>query len=92
MHEGCSSVGLDAARSVPLGAEGLEVATSPTEIGPGLGATSMVDDLGWYLEIPGTGTGLVEILFYPCKPGSVSQTTCGSGGVVCCLLKDDAWF
>jgi len=55
MHEGRSSVGLDAARSVPFGAEGLEAAISPTKDrnGSRVRVTSMVEDLGQYLEIQG---------------------------------------
>lgn len=52
----------------------------------------MVEDLAWYLEIPGAGTDLVEVVFYPCKPGFIFQTTRGSGWVICCLLKGDAHF
>lgn len=93
-YEGCFSIGLDAARSLPFAAECLEAATSPTEDqnGSRVRVTSMVEDLGWYLEIAVTDTGLVEILSYPGKPGFVSQTMCGLGWVVCCLLKGDAQF
>lgn len=45
-------------------------------MGPGL-VTWMVEDLGWYLEIPGAGT--VEILLSSSKPGFASPTTCGLG-------------
>lgn len=87
-------MGLDVTQSLPFATECFEAATLPTEDrnGSRVRVKLMVEDLGWYLETPGADTGLAEILFYPCKPGFVSQTTCGSGWVVCCLLKGDAQF
>lgn len=92
-RDGCSSLGLDAARSVVFGAESLEAATSPTEDqnGSRVWVTVVVEDLGGYLEIPGAGAGLVEILFFHASQ-VVSQTMRGSGWIICCLLKADAQF
>ena len=68
-------------------------------MGPGLGSRrwwktwdSTWRSRGWHRFGGNSLLGLVEIVFYLCKPGFVSQTMYGSGGVVCCLLKGDAQF